>query len=76
MKKSFFLSKGLDKFSELQINDLSDIKGGAIYIPDVIYYPTGGGGFRCPDGQVWSEKLRKCVSVLDAEAYEPEKTEA
>ncbi|WP_237275520.1 carbohydrate-binding module family 14 protein [Tenacibaculum ovolyticum] len=59
MKKSFFLSKGLEKFSEQQINDLSLVKGGAL--PPEIYYPTGGGGRRCPEGLVWSESLQKCV---------------
>lgn len=45
MKKSFFLSKGFEKFSNKQINDLSLIKGGAIPVDDdVIYYPTSGGG--------------------------------
>ena len=61
MKKTFFLPKGLEKFSEQQINDLTLIKGGAIPIDDQIYYPTGGGGRRCLDGLVWSDKLQKCI---------------
>lgn len=65
MKKSFFLSKGLNKFSDLQISNMKDIKGGIATIPgDVIYYPTGGGGKRCPEGQVWSDKFGKCVYIL------------
>ena len=59
MKKAFFLSKGLEKFSDQQINDLALIKGGANQ--DDIYIPTGAGGKRCPDGLVWSDKLQKCI---------------
>ncbi|WGH74961.1 hypothetical protein P8625_12880 [Tenacibaculum tangerinum] len=67
MKKSFFLSKGLEKFSDLQINNLDLVKGGAVYVPEEIYYPTSGGGKRCPDGQIWSDKLQKCVSFIEVE---------
>ncbi|MCF2873862.1 MULTISPECIES: hypothetical protein [unclassified Tenacibaculum] len=69
MKKTFFLSKGIEKFSNLEINDLSPIRGGAVGIPsdDIIYIPTGGGGRRCPDGLVWSDRLGKCVKILEAD---------
>ncbi|CAL2057593.1 hypothetical protein [Tenacibaculum sp. 190524A05c] len=68
MKKSFFLPKGLEKFSNKQINDLSLIKGGAIPTDDdVIYYPTSGGGGKCPHGQVWSHKLQRCVAIAEKE---------
>ncbi len=67
MKKSFFLSKGLEKFEDLQINNLNNIKGGAEDIPVDVYYPTGGGGRRCPHGQVWSDRLGKCVNYIEAE---------
>ncbi|WP_299109045.1 hypothetical protein [uncultured Tenacibaculum sp.] len=62
MKKTFFLSKGLDKFSNLQINNLDHFKGGALAdVPVEIYYPTSGGGKLCPDGMVWSDTLGRCV---------------
>ncbi|WP_272149042.1 hypothetical protein [Tenacibaculum aiptasiae] len=71
MKKTFFLSKGIEKFSNLEINDLSPIRGGDIGIgsssDDIIYYPTGGGGGRCPKGLVWSNKLKRCVKFLEAD---------
>ncbi|CAL2102116.1 conserved protein of unknown function [Tenacibaculum sp. 190130A14a] len=68
MKKSFFLSKGLDKFSNQQINDLSLIRGGAIPVEqEEIYYPTSGGGKKCPNGMVWSDTLNRCVSRLEAQ---------
>ncbi len=34
MKKTFFLSKGIEKFSNLEINDLAPIKGGATIIEE------------------------------------------
>ncbi|WP_422091367.1 hypothetical protein [Tenacibaculum ovolyticum] len=64
MKKAFFLSKGLEKFSNLEINDLAPIKGGALYIEEKIYYPTSGGGKLCPSGMVWSNSLGKCVTII------------
>jgi hypothetical protein len=68
MKKSFFLPKGLEKFSNNQLNDLSLIKGGAIPADDdVIYYPTSGGGKNCPYGQVWSDKLQRCIAIAEKE---------
>ncbi|WP_299158083.1 hypothetical protein [uncultured Tenacibaculum sp.] len=69
MKKTFFLSKGIEKFSNLEINDLSPIRGGAIGVPadDIIYIPTGGGGKRCPNGLVWSDRLGKCVRFIEAD---------
>ncbi|MGG6230225.1 hypothetical protein [Tenacibaculum sp. SDUM215027] len=68
MKKTFFLSKGLEKFSSLQADNLDLIKGGAIYVEEEIYYPTSGGGRVCPDGLVWSDKLHKCVKLIEFEA--------
>ncbi|SEB35532.1 hypothetical protein SAMN04489761_0067 [Tenacibaculum sp. MAR_2009_124] len=65
MKKSFFLSKGLEKFTDFQVNDLNNITGGAEDIPVDVYYPTGGGR-RCPHGQVWSDRLGKCVNYIEA----------
>ncbi|CAM1348518.1 MULTISPECIES: hypothetical protein [Tenacibaculum] len=69
MKKKFFLPKGLDKFSNLEIKSLDKFKGGAIgpVTDDIIYIPTGGGGRRCPDGMVWSETLSKCVTRIAVE---------
>lgn len=66
MKKVFFLSKGLEKFSNLEINDLDSFKGGAIYVPEEIYYPTIA--YRpCKFNEVWSDKLNRCVSKLEEE---------
>ncbi|WP_431166939.1 hypothetical protein [Tenacibaculum halocynthiae] len=67
MKKKFFLPKGIEKFSNLEVNSLEEFKGGALYVPIEIYYPTGGGGRRCPDGMVWSETLSKCVTKIAVE---------
>ena len=63
MKKGFFLSKGLEKFSSQELKNMENITGGALYVPVEIYYPTGGGGRLCVEGQVWSESLGKCVNV-------------
>jgi hypothetical protein len=68
MKKNFFLSKGIEKFTDLQINNLAIIKGGAPTIIKEIYYPTSGGGKNCPDGMIWSDQLSKCVDRYE-EAY-------
>ncbi|KAB1159575.1 hypothetical protein F7018_04495 [Tenacibaculum aiptasiae] len=69
MKKTFFLSKGIEKFSNLEVNDLSSVKGGLAgeSTQVIIYYPTSGGGKNCPPGLVWSNRLGKCVKVLEAE---------
>ncbi|GFD75624.1 hypothetical protein MHM83_08865 [Tenacibaculum sp. Mcav3-52] len=68
MKKTFFLPKGLEKFTNLQADNLDLVKGGAIYVEEEIYYPTSGGGRVCPDGLVWSNKLQKCVKLIEVEA--------
>lgn len=64
MKKTFFLTKGLNKFSNLQIEDLQNVRGGAIgeANDDIIYYPTSGGGKKCPPGQIWSDKFQMCMA--------------
>lgn len=71
MKKDFFLSKGLEKFSSQELKNMQDITGGIIGVPvdDIIYYPTGGGGRLCPVGMVWSNAQGKCVDAV-AEAEE------
>ncbi len=66
MKKTFLLSKGLNKFSDQQLKNMETIVGGIATIPVEIYYPTSGGR-RCVDGQVWSETLQRCVSVIAVE---------
>lgn len=63
MKKNFFLSKTVDALSEKQIKDLNTIFGGAVDIPIEIYYPTGGGGPRCPDGFYWHDGLGRCLEI-------------
>ena len=65
MKKSFFLSKGLEKFSKLDLKQMDNITGGDLYIPIEVYYPTGGGGRRCLQGQHWSNTLDKCVNDIE-----------
>jgi hypothetical protein len=72
MKKKFFLHKTVDALSEKQIEDLDNIFGGLADVPndDIIHYPTGGGGPRCPDGYYWHERLGRCLK--DGELpYEP-----
>ena len=67
MKKTYFLSKGIEKFSNLQINHLNAIKGGAEEIE--VYIPTSGGGRVCPDGMIWSDKLGRCIAEEKAIKY-------
>lgn len=62
MKKDFFLSKGLEKFSSQELKNMENIIGGALYVPVETYYPTGGGGRVCPQGMVWSNTQNKCVT--------------
>lgn len=65
MNKTFFLPKGLDKFSELNLTDLENVKGGLATEPvGNTYIPTGGGRRRCLDGYVWSDTFRDCVKVV------------
>ncbi|AXG72027.1 hypothetical protein KORDIASMS9_04289 [Kordia sp. SMS9] len=63
MKKKFFLNKTVAALSEKQIADLDSIFGGVADIPidDIIHYPTGGGGPRCPDGYYWHEGTARCI---------------
>ncbi|WP_378174295.1 hypothetical protein [Aquimarina sp. SS2-1] len=62
MKKVFLLPRGLEKFSLKEIKNMQAILGGAEDVPVIIYYPTSGGR-RCADGQIWSERLQRCVAV-------------
>ncbi len=65
MKKAFFLSKGLEKFSNLKTEELQSIRGGIQGVPsdnDKIYYPTSGGGRKCPIGMVWSDTYQMCLA--------------
>ncbi|QHI36022.1 hypothetical protein IMCC3317_13750 [Kordia antarctica] len=70
MKKKFFLHKTVDALSEKQLKDLNQVFGGlatnssdAAGIPndDIIHYPTGGGGPRCPDGFYWHSGVQRCI---------------
>ena len=71
MKKKFFLNKTVEALSEKQVTDLNSIFGGAVRtddsgavgVPndDIIYYPTGGGGPRCPHGYYWNSHLGRCL---------------
>jgi hypothetical protein len=71
MKKKFFLHKTVDSLSEKQLTDLNQVFGGlattdgsdAAGIPydDIIHYPTGGGGPRCPDGYYWNATVGDCL---------------
>lgn len=70
MKKDFFLSKGLEKFSSKELKSMENIIGGALYVPVEIHYPTGGGGRLCPQGMVWSNSKGKCVSIIAVEEKE------
>ncbi|MFK7749109.1 MAG: hypothetical protein AB8B65_12010 [Kordia sp.] len=80
MKKKFFLNKTVDALSEKQLKDLNTVFGGlatrgeeAAGVPwddDIIHYPTGGGGPRCPDGYYWNVNLGRCLREGDY-PYEP-----
>lgn len=75
MKKKFFLHKTVDALSKKQIEDLDQVFGGLVTIPidgiisipidDIIYYPTGGGGPRCPDGYYWNVNRGSCMKLWD-----------
>ena len=67
MKKKFFLHKTVDALSEKQIKDLDQVFGGVVGIPidDIIHYPTGGGGPRCPDGYYWNVNRGRCMKLWD-----------
>ena len=60
MKKNFFLKKSIDELSDKQLKDLDAVFGGVRDIPVVIYYPTGGGGPRCPYGFYWHSGTERC----------------
>ena len=66
MKKVFVLSKGLEKFSTKQIENMESLVGGVKDVPVVIYYPTSGGR-HCPQGQFWSESLGRCIGRIQKE---------
>lgn len=67
MKKVFFLSKGLEKFSDFEINKLELFKGGIDTGPDERFnHPTIANG-GCNSNEVWSYILGKCVSKIEKE---------
>ena len=75
MKKKFFLQKTVDALTDKQIDDLNNVFGGlstsatnAAGVPiddDIIHYPTGGGGPRCPDGYYWNHYYQRCFKEGD-----------